>query len=453
MAGFYVALYIVRPWEELLPWLADIHFERVYALCMIAVVLCTGKLRLSIDAQTGALFLFLLALTLSALFAVDSSLAWDPWYSYLALIVFYLILRVAIRTPYELVFMVVCYIGSMAAYLAKAQWEFFLYDRHDRKMEVTRLIGLEDTFGDPNALAMSIAVSLPLLLFLFANRKQVANSWPGWLRLTFALGLAGYALLAFSSIILTRSRAGMLTAVVFVGLSAMRGQGWRRKLLATFAGLVGLAIVWFAMSDEARNRLRTVWDPEAGPANATESAYGRIAGLQAGLAMLQEFPLTGVGLGNFIPYRLEHLDGVSLVAHNLLGQVLGETGLLGAGFFALMVAVMLYHCRTIRRLAKNSWSVDRGANAPRPTPHAPRPTPHAPRSARLTILSSFATACQNAIFLLLFEGVFLHNLLRFNWVWLAAFTGLALGYARQPRPLGLGLQEWPRQRLKSLAQR
>src|SRR5262249_34859211 len=159
------------------------------------------------------------------------------------------------------------------------------------------------------------------------NRKQVANSWPGWLRLTFALGLAGYALLAFSSIILTRSRAGMLTAVVFVGLSAMRGQGWRRKLLATFAGLVGLAIVWFAMSDDARNRLRRVWDPEAGPANATESAYGRIAGLQAGLAMFQEFPLTGVGLGNFIPYRLEHLDGVSLVAHNLLGQVLGETGL------------------------------------------------------------------------------------------------------------------------------
>src|SRR5207244_897500 len=102
--------------------------------------------------------------------------------------------------------------------------------------------------------------------------------------------------------------------------------------------------------EDSRNRLRTVWDPDAGPANATTSAYGRVEGLRAGLAMIQRYPLTGVGIGNFIPYRVAHLDGVSLLAHNLAGQTLGETGLLGAAAFTGMVLVTLRNCRRIRRL-------------------------------------------------------------------------------------------------------
>ena len=133
---------------------------------------------------------------------------------------------------------------------------------------------------------------------------------------------------------------------------------------------------------------------------------GRVEGLLAGIEMFKAYPVTGIGIGNFIPYRMGHLDRVSLEAHNIVGQVLGETGLLGAATFCAVVSIMLLNCYRIRRLSRQS------------------------PSKTADILSGFAFACQNAIFLLMIEGMFFHNLLRFNWLWLAAFSGLALRLIR-----------------------
>src|SRR5207253_4980038 len=91
-----------------------------------------------------------------------------------------------------------------------------------------------------------------------------------------------------------------------------------------------------------------------------------------------------------------------LLAHNLPGQTLGETGLLGAAAFLGMVAVTLWNCRRVRQLCRDSLA--------------------APQVA----LSGFAVACADVILLLFFEGLFLHNMTRFNWLWLAAFASHAL---------------------------
>jgi len=405
MAAFYVALFIIRPWEEMAPLLGEIHIERFYALAMVAAVLLSSKFRGVFTQQTASVLVLLAALTLSTVLAIDTTIAWDPWYVYVTLVVFYFVLVLVIRTPYELLFMVTCYIVAMEVYLAKSQWEFFINDRHDFKMGVRRLIGIEETFGDANALGMSIAVSLPILWYLFSIRKILTARWPSLWRRLFPTALGIYLFLAITSLILTRSRSGMLTGAVFVGILAFRSKSWGKKILATLGGIVFLALLWFTMSDEARNRLRTVWDPDAGPANATTSAHGRVEGLHAGLAMVQKYPLTGVGMGNFIPYRVAHLDGIGLLAHNLPGQVLGEAGLVGFSAFFLMVGVMCWNCRKIRRLCK-------GSAEPLPV-----------------MLSGFAVACENSILLLLFEGLSLHNMNRFNWLWLAAFSSHALLFA------------------------
>src|ERR1700730_12155977 len=39
IAAFYIALYILRPWELSFAWMNEFHFERVYAICMIFAVL------------------------------------------------------------------------------------------------------------------------------------------------------------------------------------------------------------------------------------------------------------------------------------------------------------------------------------------------------------------------------------------------------------------------------
>jgi O-antigen ligase len=407
MAGFYVALYIIRPWEQLLPALADLHFERIYALCMIAVVLASSGLRLELTLPTVAVSFFLTALGISSLLAVDPTLAWQPFYEFLTLAVFYFVLLLAVRTPYELVFLVLCYIGAMGTYLAKAEWEFFVHGRHRMAMGVRRLIGLEHTLGGPNSLAISIVVSLPMVLFLYSMRKQICARWPASWRKLLTPGLVLYLMLATSALLLTKSRTGAVSFVVFVGLVAIRGKGFTRKLLSVVGGVLLLGGIWLAASEEAQNRIRTIWNPSAGPANAWESAEGRIAGLRAGLQMFAAEPLTGVGPGNYVPYRVGRLDGVPLLSHNLAGEVLGETGILGTGAFCLLVVAILFGCRKTVRLAQS------------------RAGPTA------EVLAAFAVACRDSVLLLLFEGLFAHNLLRFNWFWLAAFTVLALRFVRQ----------------------
>jgi O-antigen ligase len=415
MAAFYIALYILRPWEMSFAWMNDFHFERVYAICMILAVLFSlparalagrpyNPLRPVTDLQTPAVLLFVAAMSLSTLFAYNFDAAWDKFYVAITVVAFFFVLRFVVRTPYELVFLATCYIVAMAVYLLKAQWEYFRNGRHDYTMGVTRLIGIEASQGGPNALAISVVISLPIWLFLVMSRKEFTASWPSFWRKLFAPGLAAYLVLAISSMILTRSRTGFVTFVVFLGLVALRMRGVERKILAGLAGLVVLSALWFVVSDEARNRIRTIWDPEAGPANAYASAMGRVEGFRAGLEMFNRNPFTGVGPGNFIPYRVANVDGVPLEAHNLVGQVLGETGICGAMVFVFLVAVTLINCRRTSKLGFGGLNSQGVANR-------------------------FSVACRDTILLLLFEGLFDHNMTRFNWLWVAAFVSVALRFA------------------------
>ena len=106
-------------------------------------------------------------------------------------------------------------------------------------------------------------------------------------------------------------------------------------------------------------------------------------------------------------YRFEHVDGIRLEAHNLVGQLLGETGIVGGVAFILMVIVTLLNCRKVRVPGRGQ------------------------SNATIKALSSLGPACRDAVILLAFEGLFGHNLLRFNWLWLAAFSSLALQFARK----------------------
>ena len=363
LAALYMAFFILRPWEQSsFAWLNEIHFERLYALCMIVMAVFSASVRRNthwtplpghtpVNRQNLAVGLFVAAIGLSTFLASDFDLAWEKFYAALTIVAFYFVLRLVVQTPYELLFLATCYVVAMGMYLMKAQWEYFRYGRHDYTMGVTRLIGIEVSQGGPNALAISIVLSLPIWLFLYSARNQFTETWPSFWRKLFVPGLVAYFGLAISSLVMTRSRTGFVTFVVFLAILALRRQGLQRKAAAALAGLFVLGALWLVMSDEAKDRFRTIWNPEAGRADAYTSAIGRVEGFRAGLEMFSRYPFTGVGPGNFIPYRVANLDGVKLEAHNLAGQVLGETGFLGAATFAFMVAIALVNCQRARKLA------------------------------------------------------------------------------------------------------
>ncbi|MCP5115355.1 MAG: hypothetical protein GY953_31385, partial [bacterium] len=120
LAAFYIALFVIRPWEKLIPELGTIHFERKFALLMIAGVVLAGRLKFRLDFQTLAVLSVSGAFWLSGLSVAGPSLP----YVFLTLVVFYFVLVAVIRTPYELLFMIACYLVAMGLYLGKSQWEF-----------------------------------------------------------------------------------------------------------------------------------------------------------------------------------------------------------------------------------------------------------------------------------------------------------------------------------------
>jgi hypothetical protein len=87
---------------------------------------------------------------------------------------------------------------------------------------------------------------------------------------------------------------------------------------------------------------------------------------------------------------------------------MGEMGLAGIVTFGGLVIVLAVH---LRRLARMSKPVD-------------GPTPDAS-------LHALARAMQASLFLLLFLGLFGHNLYRYNWAWYCAFTAVALGVCQE----------------------
>jgi O-antigen ligase len=91
--------------------------------------------------------------------------------------------------------------------------------------------------------------------------------------------------------------------------------------------------------------------PSSGDREATEY---RTAAWQAGLAMFQSQPITGVGPGNFRPLfsSFNSTSGTpSQVAHNTYIEVAAELGLPGVLLFIAMLMSVLRHLSSVRRSA------------------------------------------------------------------------------------------------------
>ncbi|MHB1558795.1 MAG: O-antigen ligase family protein [Isosphaeraceae bacterium] len=400
MVAFYMALFLVRPWEVLFPWMAEFPVERTFAILTIAAVFLGGRFWFQFTGQAMALLGFLTVVILSAPLGLDTQKSMSELYKYMTVVIWFWLLNSVIRTPRDLLAMNAWWMFVWFFYMAKAFWEFKVNGRHDWAQGVPRMKGIDLTYGDVNEFAGCVTFTLPTFYAVFRARGE----FDGWIRKAFVLAGASYLLLAVACVISTNSRSGMAKTIAFFLLAST----WRRSALqklAYLAGSVGLLmIIWAVMPEGSQNRFRTLWDKDAGNKQAMESASSRFEGLgfQIGCAAVLEFPVTGVGIGNFGTYRKEYYDGEGGEAHNLAGQVLGETGVLGTIAFVAMVCVMLAGDRRIRAVSRLAG--DR----------------------RLAMLSDFSLAYRDTILLLFVSGVAGHNLFFYHWVWMAAFSQCAV---------------------------
>lgn len=186
-------------------------------------------------------------------------------------------------------------------------------------------------FANPNEVAYSLVILLPLVAYLATSH--------GWFaRLT----LLGISCVYLAAIFVTFSRGGMVGLLAVVALYAWRKRNiWLRAglIVAVAGGLVVAGHYWTRNEDFSHvgNDL---------------SFQQRIATSQVGLDMFVDHPWLGVGLGcSVIAWPLYAPQGLyttgALVTHNTVIQVLGETGILGAVPFLLLIGVALYHARRV----------------------------------------------------------------------------------------------------------
>ncbi|GEM_PF-1319727 len=172
-------------------------------------------------------------------------------------------------------------------------------------------------FNDPNDLCLMFVAGLPLL---YAQYKATSNFVQKGFCLTL-ISLVGYAAW------LTNSRGGIVAiGGMIAAYIIVRVRGITRWVM------LGAAI--FAITFVAPSRF-------AGPFKVD---IGRLNAWGDGLAAFQQYPIFGVGFGQFRDYTDDYIP-----AHNSFIEALTELGLFGyIPWFLLIFLTMLHLRRTIR---------------------------------------------------------------------------------------------------------
>jgi O-antigen ligase len=377
----YMFLFIHRPFE-VWPVLGDLHVERIYMLgALLALVVCPGKRWLA-NTQHLAYLAFALAVVVCWLASRWADKGQDTVENYLKILVFYLLIVVVVHDEDGLRHLLLGLLAVMALYMLHSLREY-VNGRHVYRMSIPRLIGVDVAMGDPNSFGATVVYALPFVVPFWVSRP----SWP------MRLFLAGYVALSFVCVGLTGSRSAFLGLLLCAMVTAFRSR-WRWPLM--IAGVLAAPALFAALPSELQNRFETIIHPEVGPANAIESSEGRLIGLTTGLELFAANPWSGIGPGAWRP-----ATGNTIESHNLYGQLLGEMGLLGGLTFAAVLVCFWVNLRRIRAAYRRHPEWDRD------------------------FLYHVAGAVGLALFLLLFEGNFGHNLFRYSWLWYGGFLIIA----------------------------
>lgn len=395
MVCIYIFLVIERPWESI-RHLQDWPIERVFAIAMILVAILNRKFKF-VNSPTNKWVYGLLTMHFFlAPFAFNSGYAVDQGIEYAKMVVLYLMMLSVVDDEESLRFVVKAYVFSMMFYALHSLLEYS-NGRHVYRMGISRMVGVDSTYNDPNAFGASVVLSLPFVYSLLRAESKV------WLRRLYY----GYYAIVVTCVVLTGSRSAFV-AILFLALLWVLSQKGVQKLKILAIIVPVIFLVWSAMPEEKQNRIRTLWDKEAGPANATESAEGRKEGFRISWKMFKQVPFTGVGAGgkNFIGYRMANkIDEVGhetpLQAHVLYGEVLAEFGVFGAFLLSGLTVSIIRSCLVIRSRLNGAGVVD-------------------------GFSYDLAGAILGALLLLLFLGLGGHNFYRPLWLWLAAWSGALL---------------------------
>ncbi|MFQ3592588.1 MAG: hypothetical protein SNJ82_05275, partial [Gemmataceae bacterium] len=274
LLGGYFWMYVHRPFE-VWPWLGTLQIERGYALLMILVWLVSPNKTFHLSRLHVAIGAFMLAILASYLMTPYSNIngVWETVENSLKVFVIYILMTTSVRDEEGLRKLIGFFLFANLLYMGHSFYEL-MCGRYEWRMGVSRMVGVDHTYGDPNAFASTLLYTLPFAAIFWRERPR---RYPSGL-------LLGYGALAIFCILRTGSRGGFLALCVWTVLYLVCNAQHKMRALAFVAivgisGLLGIAIV---MPEDVQNRYLTIIDPERGPENARTSADGRYHGFFGG---------------------------------------------------------------------------------------------------------------------------------------------------------------------------
>jgi len=199
----------------------------------------------------------------------------------------------------------------------------FNYVRGVGLVEGSRAIGPDGGFFEnPNDLALNLVVFLPLALM------YVRRPGPPFKRLV-AAAISGLMLVA---LVCTKSRGGTLggVAMLVTFLVVSRSLTPASLIALVIAGMLVVPVLPPAFWD----RMASITDARKDPTGSREE---RKILLQHAWHTFLEYPLTGVGAGQFQNFFIEGLGTRWRETHNALLQVAAELGLFGLIAFCFLI--------------------------------------------------------------------------------------------------------------------
>jgi probable O-glycosylation ligase (exosortase A-associated) len=262
-----------------------------------------------------------------------------------SVVVFWLLGRV-VNTPDRL-YRVMCMLSLLSVpialtgirnYLAGA----FIQGTGDRIVGYTS--GLA---GNPNDLALTLNVMLPLTLALMVSARSM------WGR----IGAGLIALISIAGVIVTFSRGGFLALTAILLFSSI----WmlRRRPVIVVAAVVAVAMAGpMLLPDGYLDRLATTLDVDSDP---THSAQERWADMNIAFEIVQDHPIVGAGVGMDAIAMNEARRGPWRKVHDVYLQYGVDLGLVGLGLFVWLLGSSIRTAWRVERRARRQGQDDRFA--------------------------------------------------------------------------------------------
>jgi hypothetical protein len=212
-----------------------------------------------------------------------------------------------------------------------------------------------DGFGPyiySNHFAGAMCLTVPILLAVWHQLSK--GRLPDIVRRGVAVILCAAALWTVG--ILATSRAGgaaiLLAMLIFASLTCER-PGIRRMAVTVTAAYAALLFLFTLAMYGAFTGIEKVFPLEVQPRIAALLADGRVVASRVALRMFAAAPIMGTGLSTFGELFPRFLRGDLLLnyAHNDYAQWLAETGLVGGGLLAALLATLASRFRSWMRSA------------------------------------------------------------------------------------------------------